>query len=100
MRYQNMLQEFINQLDPEELQNGYSQHDGATAHTAQTSLNFLTEFYDDRINSFHTEHIYPLRPFDYFLFSTLKNRQLVDTIEVLEVTIIQECERVLLEVLL
>ena len=39
-RYQNMLQEFIDQLDPKELQNGYFQHDRAVVHAAQTSLNF------------------------------------------------------------
>ena len=32
--YQNMLQNFIDQLDLEELQSAYFQHDGATAHTA------------------------------------------------------------------
>ena len=77
MRYQNMLQEFIDQLDPEELQNGYFQHDGATAHTAQTSLNFLTEFYDDRIVSTQSISTH-FDFFDYFLFSTIF-KQLVDT---------------------
>ena len=34
-----MRQEFVDQFDPEELQNGYFQHDAATAHRADTSLN-------------------------------------------------------------
>ena len=54
-----MLQEFNDQLDPKELQNGYFQHDGATAHT---SLNFLREFYDNRVIntqtiSTHLDHL-------------------------------------------
>ena len=31
--------------DTEELQNVFFQHDGATAHRVQTTLNFLREFY-------------------------------------------------------
>ena len=56
-RYQNILGECLYQLDLEELlQNEYFQHDGATA---QTSLNFLREFYDERLISFRANHIYP-----------------------------------------
>ena len=36
----NVMQEFIDQLDPKELQNGYFQHDSATAHTPQISSKF------------------------------------------------------------
>ena len=61
----NLLQEFINQLDPETLPNGYFQ-----------------------LISSHTDHMYPprspdLTPLDYSLFPTLKNtifKQSVDTI--------------------
>ena len=46
-----MVQEFIDKLDPEELQSGYFQHDGATAHTDYViiCLNFLKQLYDDLI---------------------------------------------------
>ena len=38
---------------------GHFQHDGATAHIAQTSLNFLGHLNDDRLISSHTDHVYP-----------------------------------------
>ena len=88
------MEEFINQLDSEELQNGYFQHDGATAHTAQ-KFQVPKEFYDDRLISSHTDNLYPprspdLTPLDYFLFLTVKNtifKESVDAIEDLKVRI-------------
>jgi hypothetical protein len=41
VRYQNILEEFISELHPEELHNGCFQQDGATAHTAQMPLNYF-----------------------------------------------------------
>jgi hypothetical protein len=52
IRYREQILEiFINQLDDEELQNGYFQHDGATAHTTQENLVYLQQFYGNRIIS-------------------------------------------------
>ena len=59
MRYQNILQEFFDELDPEKLQNRHFPH-------------------DERLISSHADYIYPprspdLTPCDYFFFPTLKN---------------------------
>jgi hypothetical protein len=39
-----ILEPFINELDDEEVQTGYFQHVGATAHTARETLNYLQEY--------------------------------------------------------
>jgi hypothetical protein len=45
IRYrEQILEPFINELDDEEVQTGYFQHDGATAHTAPETLNYLQEY--------------------------------------------------------
>lgn len=46
-----MLQLFVNELDDEELLNGYFEHDNAAAHTINTraTLNYLQGFFYDRI---------------------------------------------------
>jgi hypothetical protein len=45
-RYRELiLNEFINQLNDEELQYGYFQQDGATPHTTQANLQYLSDFY-------------------------------------------------------
>ncbi|RZC41920.1 hypothetical protein BDFB_015142, partial [Asbolus verrucosus] len=70
--------------------------------------NYLREFYDDRLISSYTDHIYPSRspdltPLDYFLFPTLKNtifKQPVHTIDDLKERISQECASVSPEVLI
>lgn len=72
---ENILQPFFNELHDDELHNGYFQQDGATAHTANTTLEFLREFYDDRVIS---RGLWPprspdLTPLDYYLFGALKN---------------------------
>lgn len=75
-RYRTLiLAEFLRQLHDDELQTGYFQQDGATAHTANTTLNYLREFYGDRLIS---KNVWPprspdLTPCDFFLFGHLKN---------------------------
>jgi hypothetical protein len=64
-RYRNeILQEFINQLDDEELHEGYFQQDGATAHTAFDTIQVLQEFFDNRLISRNTVIPYPPRSCD------------------------------------
>ncbi|KAJ3649303.1 hypothetical protein Zmor_021054 [Zophobas morio] len=66
LRYQSMLQEFTDQ--PKELQNGFFQYDGVTAHTKQMTLNFSREFYDNCLISYQTDHSLPtfITRFDTF----------------------------------
>ena len=45
-RYRNnILTAFVQELQDDELQDGFFQHDGATAHTTVDNLNFLREVY-------------------------------------------------------
>jgi hypothetical protein len=67
-----ILDEFINQLDDEELQHGYFQQDGATPHTTRANLQFLSDFFGDRIISGGTNTVWPpcspdLTPLETFL---------------------------------
>jgi hypothetical protein len=76
-RYREQILEiFINQLDDEELQNGYFQHDGATAHTTQENLVYLQQFYGNRIISNRLNPEFPprspdLTPLDFCIFGHL-----------------------------
>jgi hypothetical protein len=46
-RYRNnILDVFINQLHDDELNHGYFQQDGATAHTTRETLRYLRQFVD------------------------------------------------------
>ena len=75
-RYRNnILTTFVQELQDDELQDRFFQHDGATAQTVD-SLNFLCEFFDDRGMSLHSVPEYSPRsqtPLDYFLFGHLNN---------------------------
>jgi hypothetical protein len=80
-RYRNeILQEFINQLDDEELHEGYLQQDGAaTAHTTFDTVQCLQELFDNnRLISRNTVIPYPPRSCDltvlhFFVWPHLKN---------------------------
>lgn len=48
---EHILEPFIQQLHDDEIQYGYFQQDGATAHTAHDTIRILQEFYVDRIIS-------------------------------------------------
>lgn len=61
----HLLELFINQLDDVEPINGYFKQDSATAHTAQTAINYLEEFFPGRSSN--------LNLLDFFLFLHLKN---------------------------
>lgn len=74
-RYRRIiLDPFIEQLHDDELTNGYFQQDGATAHTANATLDYLKQYFDNRIIS---RNRWParspdLRPLDFHLFGFLK----------------------------
>lgn len=99
-RYQNnILQPFIDQQDDEELQHGYFQQDNARPHVARTTMEFLRQFYDERLIS---QDRYPPRScdltvLDYFLFPLLKNtifKTPVHTLEDLQQRIVEECNKI------
>lgn len=51
-RYRNeILTPFVEQLHDDELQDSYFQQDGASAHCTQETLEFLRQFFGDRIIS-------------------------------------------------
>lgn len=75
-RYRGILSQFIDEIHDDELQHGFFQQDGATAHTARETIRYLQEFYDDRIIS---QNLWPprspdLTPLDFYLFGNLKNK--------------------------
>lgn len=102
-RYRNnILAEFVEQLHDDELQHGYFQQDGATAHTTRETIAFLREFFDDRLISLRTEVEFPPRSpcltiMDYFVFPHLKNkifRTPVHNLQELEERIVEECANI------
>lgn len=76
-RYRTLLLEpFIRQLDDNERQFGYFQQDGATAHTAHATIEFLQRYFNN--NRLISRNRWPprspdLTPLDFFLFGYLKN---------------------------
>ena len=68
--------EFVDQLDDDELRNGYFQQDGATCHTSNESMTEIESFFDDRIIS---KALWPprspdLSPPDFSLWGALKGK--------------------------
>ena len=68
--------EFVDQLDDDELRNGYFQQDGATCHTSNESMTEIESFFDDRIIS---KALWPprspdLSPPDFFLWGALRGK--------------------------
>ena len=48
-RYLEIFNEFADQLDDDELRNGYFQQDGAISHISNESMTEIESFFDDRI---------------------------------------------------
>ena len=74
MRYLKIFNEFVDQLDDDELRNGSFQQDGATRHTSNDSMTEIESFFDDRIIS---KALWPprspdLSQSDFFLWGALK----------------------------
>ena len=75
-RYLKIFNEFVDQLDDDELRNGYFQHVGATCLTSNENMTEIESFFDDRIIS---KALWPprspdLRPPDFFLWGALKGK--------------------------
>ena len=75
-RYLKIFNEFVDQLDDDELRNGYFQQVGATCHTSNESMTEIESFFDDRIIS---KSLWPprssdLSPPDFFLWGALKGK--------------------------
>lgn len=79
LRYrQEILEPFFNQLDDQELQEGYFQQDGSPVHCTQENLGFIQEFFGDRLISRNMPTPFPprscdLTPLDFCIWSCLKN---------------------------
>jgi hypothetical protein len=74
-RCRNMLEQCVNELYDDELQDGYFQHDNASAHTAYATRQYIEEFYADQVIGYGKwpPRSPDLTPLDYFLFGYLKN---------------------------
>lgn len=79
-RYVNMLEEFfVPRLDEMDLRDVWFQQDGATAHTARSSMALLREHFPGRLISLRGDLEWPprspdLTPCDFFLWGYLKSR--------------------------
>lgn len=75
-RYQQILELFIGELQANELQTGYFQHDNAPAHTARQTCQYLQQFFAERVVGAQRwpPRSPDLTPLDYFMFGYLKNR--------------------------
>lgn len=94
-----ILQPFINQLHDDELQRGYFQQDGAPPHVARATLEFLDEYFGERLIS---KDRWPSRspdltPLDFYLFGYLKTKIFTNrlhSIEELQEAIINEVNNI------
>jgi hypothetical protein len=73
-KYQDIIMQFISLLNEEE-RFCWLQHDGVTLHTANSTMEMLKQFFDNRIIS---KNLWPprspdLTPRDYFLWGYLKH---------------------------
>ena len=79
-RYRAMLSKFFfKQIEEEDLDNIWFQHDGATCHTANATLNLLRPIFENRIISERGDVNWPprscdLTPLDYFLWGAVKDK--------------------------
>lgn len=76
-RYRTLILEvFINQLHDDELERGYFQQDGAPPHVARVTLQYLQEYFGDRlISTYRWPSRSPdLTPLDFSLFGDLKTK--------------------------
>ena len=74
-----MLNEFLfTKIEEEDIGNIWFQQDGATCHTAETTLDVLRPVFEDRIISRRAEFVWTSRscdltPLDYYLQGAVKD---------------------------
>ena len=103
-RYLEIFNEFVNQLDDDELRNVYFQQDGATCQTSNESMTEIERFFDDRIISkaLWSPRSPDLSPPDFFLWGALKVKAYANkprTIQKLENNIRREIDAISEDVL-
>ena len=96
--------DFVDQLDDDELRNGYFQQDGATCHTSNESMTEIESFFDDRIilKALWPPRSPDLSPPDFFLWGALKGKAYANkprTIQELENNIRREIAAITEDVL-
>ena len=71
-----IFNESVDQLDDDELRNGYFQQDGTTCHTSNESMTEIESFFDDRIISkaLWSPRSPDLSSPDFFLWGALKGK--------------------------
>lgn len=72
----NILEPFIEHLLDDVINQGYFQQDEVTAHTANATLKYLQEFYDDRLitRGLLSPRSPDLTPLDFYLWGHVKKR--------------------------
>lgn len=97
---EEILQLFVNELHDDELQQGFFQQDGASAHSARETIEDLQQYYADRLISRNTPIEWPprscdLTPLDFFVWPYLKNsifKTPINNLEELTRRITAKCE--------
>ena len=85
-----MLNEFLfTQIEEEDIGNIWFQHDGATCHTAEATLDVLLPVFEDRIISRRADvnrrlQSCNLTPLDYYLWGGLKDKCYADKPETID----------------
>ena len=82
-----MLNEFLfTKIEEEDIGNICFQQDGATCHTAETTLDILLPVFKDHIISRRTDVVYPhpscdFTPLNYYLWGAIKDKCYADKLE-------------------
>lgn len=102
--YHGILNRFIEQLHDDEITTGFFQHDNATPHTARQTIQYLEQFYGNRLisNNRWPPRSPDLTPLDFFLFGYLKDtifRNRLHTIDEMKEAIRTAIDRITPEVL-
>jgi hypothetical protein len=104
-RYRDQfLTPFLDEVHPDEFENGYFQQDGATAHTSRENLRFLEEFFPGRVVSLGT---WPARspdltPLDFSIFGFLKTevfKEKINNLQELMARITLKCNEITPDIL-
>ena len=79
-RYRTMLNKFLfTKIDEDDMDDIWFQHDGATCHTANVTIDLLRTVFENRIISRHSDVNWlpwscDLTPLDYFLWGAVKDK--------------------------